>query len=801
LIGNIVEDNGSSSITGSTVSNATLTGNHDAIGGLVGAIETANATVINGCTVSSIGINQGQYGGKYGAGGLVGVISNAATISNCNVVNLTLPDDDMGDMGGLIGRTNEGGGTTTITNSHVSGLTANNMGGNCGGFMGIASSGTNITNCSVTGAVLEARGTAGGFIGWRRPSASGTISNCQAYATVKTITGASWADILGGFIGANDGGGTISNCLFVGTVDQGNINSDHTVIPQVGGFVGRSKATAGSNAYSNCAAIGYVHSNEANTGNGDAGIGGFAGTLVYNSGYASNCFFSGTVSGQNKVGGFAGVCQGGTMISTCYAHATVEATGNTKLGGLVGWRTAQDASLINNSYFKGSINKTGGEVGAFCGRNDGNDISGCAQTLTGINAIGTGSGSITSVAVADLQKLSSYTNMSGYTNQEGATYPYFSNQSAPVKSTLLSKTGNTSGELFNPATKQTAYGSYNFIDDAINTTSGLFYNFITLPATYNVLNYETSKMVSYPVGGTKGLLIKADETKSATTDYDGGDIIIYSDDASTGQLTGIASGGLTLTSGAVVKLIKAFNPGRWYPIGFPFAIQGAFCEYYRNIPNNGRYGDLKFWTPAHASGGDGGDFWMKKHSSPEDFTEYVSLANAVEANKGYIIQFPPAFKDGDVIHPVTFTSVVNPTVTVHSTKNTTTFNSEDYNLVANPSLANIQGMANARTHYAFVLEHNNFDRTDGIDLKPFEAVVYTHEAYTGTLRSALFIDPQELPTSIENTLNSSDPVVSVRYYNLQGVEEKRPQRNQLYIVKKTYASQKTEVVKTYYTNN
>ncbi|MDR0798239.1 MAG: exo-alpha-sialidase, partial [Dysgonamonadaceae bacterium] len=119
LVGNLAD--APSTIRNCTVRNAALASiNHDAIGGLAGTVESASPSTIQGCTIENIEINN-ETNGHYGAGGLIGCLQQA-NISNCNVANLTLPDNDMGDMGGFIGRidnTDDHVLVNTITNCYV----------------------------------------------------------------------------------------------------------------------------------------------------------------------------------------------------------------------------------------------------------------------------------------------------------------------------------------------------------------------------------------------------------------------------------------------------------------------------------------------------------------------------------------------------------------------------------------------------------------------------------------------------------------------------------------------------------
>jgi hypothetical protein len=80
------------------------------------------------------------------------------------------------------------------------------------------------------------------------------------------------------------------------------------------------------------------------------------------------------------------------------------------------------------------------------------------------------------------------------------------------------------------------------------------------------------------------------------------------------------------------------------------------------------------------------------------------------------------------------------------------------------------------------------------DVSPFEAVITVEESNPSLLRSTISIDDY---TGLEAT-QIKDPVISTRYYTLQGVEIKKPVDKGVYIVKKIHESQKQETNKIIY---
>jgi hypothetical protein len=187
------------------------------------------------------------------------------------------------------------------------------------------------------------------------------------------------------------------------------------------------------------------------------------------------------------------------LIGNCYVHAAITAETGDKVGGFVGWRE-NNGPMISGAYFKGSINRTGGAVGTFCGQNDGSSISGWAQIISNINPCGTGAHSVVSVAESNLRTLSAYTGLSGYVNQDGFTYPYLAAQSAPAV-VDAPESNRVTGSLFNTASQvDILFG----VRPIISVTPGSLTWSVNLPSqpqageTVKALVYENGKTVSYP---------------------------------------------------------------------------------------------------------------------------------------------------------------------------------------------------------------------------------------------------------------------------------------------------------------
>jgi hypothetical protein len=286
-----------------------------------------------------------------------------------------------------------------------------------------------------------------------------------------------------------------------------------------------------------------------------------------------------------------------------------------------------------------------------------------------------------------------------------------------------------------------------------------------------------------PVGGKSAAL------------YTIGDIIFESDEAGAGQLTDIQAGGLPVVNG-VVKYVRTFTPGKWYTIGFPFAVTatanlGAGVE--TLVSHNGLTEEASW-----------GDFWLK--TIKEDASGFIAATGltTLAAGQGYIIQFPSAFAG----KPVTFTSVnlvtlaATPVELIPASTHT-----GGYALAINPGVSNIithsttfighyEHSADGKTFlpkYSTTISSKSGDNTG---LRPFEALLVAHSSDVPSLRSTISTDDG---TTNLDTINANDPVIATTYYNLQGQSVGaaiyRAQTTGVYIVKQIHESGKTTVTK------
>ena len=289
------------------------------------------------------------------------------------IENLYINTTDSGaDNQGLFGYLRQGG---TVQNLSVSG-TVNSSGDYVGGIAG--QNGGRITDCDFTGNVSGNR-SVGGIVGYNGTGA--TVSNCYNTGT-GTVTGIYY---VGGVVGDNRG--SVENCTNTGSVN-GSADSSN-----VGGVVGLNN---GSSTVENCYNTGSV--------SGNRYVGGVVGYNTISSN-VTNCYNTGTgtVTGTyDCVGGVVGQNFGGT-VENCYNTGSVkgpDSVSGSYIGGVVG----DNSGTVENCYNTGSVTVTGsdGRVGGVVGYNSG-PVKNCYNTGTvsdgttsgGVVGQNFGSGSVT----------------------------------------------------------------------------------------------------------------------------------------------------------------------------------------------------------------------------------------------------------------------------------------------------------------------------------------------------------------------------------------------------------------------
>ena len=413
----------------------------------------------NGKTISGLWIKRGNtdYVGLFG-------YTQNATISNLTVVANTI--EGKNNVGGIAGYSP----SSNFDNVKFEGTLKG--GSEVGGIIGNTGGSVSLTGCVATVAISGSDNNIGGLVGY----GSCTLSNCQVNNS--TISG---KDYVGGACGNSNG--SFSFCYIhanivgsnriggvCGSIDNCNMNNcgfigNITGAMYVGGLTGYcTTARYNSGSITNCFALGNIYASDNYSG----------GLFGYESGYngssyanISDCYFSGSVSGQNYTAGLVGYKKYGT-ISKCYSMASV--AGAKYVGGLVGYNES-GTTLKTSVAINTRVTATEGEVARIVGQNKGTIATvgspeenksynrtivisqGVACDIVDDALNGTG------VSANTLKRKATYVSMdwdfSGiWSIQETECYPYFKTQTAPpiITSNLVSGATNVSGKCIDGGT-------------------------------------------------------------------------------------------------------------------------------------------------------------------------------------------------------------------------------------------------------------------------------------------------------------------------------------------------------------
>lgn len=244
-----------------------------------------------------------------------------------------------------------------------------------GAFCGDNTNGTNISNCKLLGnnTITGTGNYVGGIIGGSTSYRTLTLSSCEVSSNT-TVTG---QDYVGGIAGL---AWNISESKSAAQVSGANY---------IGGIAGEIEGTASESGSS--ATI---------TATGDE-AGGICGR-----GGATKCFFTGSVKGNNNVGGIIGNSYN-KNINLCFSTGDIE--GNSYVGGIVGCSNGWSSSDIFNSYSLSKIAGTDKTAGILGGDINSSRVQKCyfAGTLNGGNNYGISSSARVSNCITTASKLGS----------------------------------------------------------------------------------------------------------------------------------------------------------------------------------------------------------------------------------------------------------------------------------------------------------------------------------------------------------------------------------------------------------
>lgn len=283
-----------------TFDGATIDAGNNTAGVLAGYIGSGTAVFgsISGITVK----NSTVSGTKQRLGGIAGYVKNiSGTIDDCHVINTTV-ESAADRVGGLFGQFDKS-------------------------FMA--------SNCTAENVSVHGTINIGGLVG----VGYGNFTDCTSSGTVSSTNTTSNADIaLGGLVGYFENG-VISHCSSSVSIDQTTNGRD------IGGLIGKMLAGTVEKSF----ATGNIQGMQRN-------VGGFIGLISNSSGTSTvtNCYSTGSVTGNAHSGGFIGYFEKGkAVISDCYAIGSV--SGSFSMGGLIGYVANNGLSMSKSAAWNGSL--------------------------------------------------------------------------------------------------------------------------------------------------------------------------------------------------------------------------------------------------------------------------------------------------------------------------------------------------------------------------------------------------------------------------------------------------------------
>jgi len=277
---------------------------------------------------------------------MFGCLGTNGTVNNLGLVKVDV--SGVGNVGGLVGRNEQGG---LVQNCYTTGK-VRGTGANVGGVVGASIGTAKVLDCWSSADVYGSYNSIGGVVG----ASSGRVENCYyEYAPDNKVYAV--GQYTGGVVGYNNGG-TVENCYSKGKVEGNGHN--------VGGVVGYN--------LNNGKVLTSYATGSVSSINGDI-VGGVVGA---NEGRVEKCYYEPTigngVSGNDHIGGVVGKNIGSRTVTGSYSTGNV--TGRYNIGGVVGFNDSANG-IVENCYATGSVtggvsfastNSVGGVVGENIGK-------------------------------------------------------------------------------------------------------------------------------------------------------------------------------------------------------------------------------------------------------------------------------------------------------------------------------------------------------------------------------------------------------------------------------------------------
>ena len=266
--------------------------------------------VVEGAEFENIGLLNIEIVGGCNVGGLVGYIQTSSSGNICIINNCYVEGEisGWGNLGGLVGS----GKSATITDSYTScSIEGTNTSFSLGGIVGSIEEDFIIENCYTLGNISGGYNL-GGIVG---EGYNATITDSYTSCYIEGSSNSS--DNLGGIAGTIGEDFTIENCYAIGNISAMGILGANNI----GGIVGLNINSTMSNCYSTGDIYGGDHRYTSFLNQGGI-VGWIVGTAII-----ENCYFLGSIVGDDKCSGLVGKVQIGidcpTIQNSYYNYETV----------------------------------------------------------------------------------------------------------------------------------------------------------------------------------------------------------------------------------------------------------------------------------------------------------------------------------------------------------------------------------------------------------------------------------------------------------------------------------------------
>lgn len=363
---------------------------------LYGNIETANTksaaafvynatnTTIRNCT------NYVNVSGRW-ASGIVVNCSGTCTITNCtNNGTITCTSTSTGQAAGILCSTSAKGDILTVTNCEnngkITGLVA-------AGITGSQVKSGNVEKCTNTGAITSTKSAATGI-----SDSSVNVRNCTNTGTITCVKAAA------GIIGIAQKGGEITGC-----VNKGEIITTSAANGYTAGIAGKIRGTMNE-----CVNLGSIQ--------GSYYVGGLAGT-IFGDANILNSYNRGSITEgigvSGSIGGLIGSADNSVTMTCCYNTGNINTPSLSNVGGLIGNFSKKGTVVITDCYHSGTI--TGNDaVGGFVGNiNHASATLTIANCYSAADSVTAANGGVAGSGIGKIENCSSF-NASNLFVRKGA---------------------------------------------------------------------------------------------------------------------------------------------------------------------------------------------------------------------------------------------------------------------------------------------------------------------------------------------------------------------------------------------